>query len=156
MVLFGDFICSAWVKSFLFFSFKVCLFYSCSSLEDCNSIIVFCFSDIYFYNLLIWFTISLSFFFASKSSALIFPELIFESSNFWFFSYISFTYFLFSIWSWWKSMNLSSSPIYSFLVIWFAVFTICAERVAFLFLYFSISALFCLSFSSKNFSILSA
>jgi hypothetical protein len=34
---------------------------------------------------------------AYRSSALILPELIFESSSFWFFSYIYLTYFLFSI-----------------------------------------------------------
>ena len=53
-------------------------------------------------------------------------------------------------------MNFSSSPISSFLVIWLAVLMIWADKVVFLFLYFYISALFCLSFSSKNFSILYA
>ena len=147
VVLLGDFICSAWVRRCLFLSLRVFLRPMWSFLPEPRSTMVFCFSVIYFSNLLIWLTISFSFFLASSNSALILPELIFESSSFWFFSSISLTYFLFSIWSWWKSMNLSYSPIYSFFVIWLAVFIIWADKVVFLFLYFSIRAFFCLSFS---------
>ena len=147
VVLLGDFICSAWVRSRLFLSLRVFFRLMWSFLPEPRSTMVFCFSVIYFSNLLIWFTISFSFFFASSNSALILPELILESNSFWFFSSIYLTYFLFSICSWWKSMNFSYYPIYSFLVIWLAVFMIWAERVVFLFLYFSIRAFFCLSFS---------
>jgi hypothetical protein len=45
-----------------------------------------CFSDISFSSLLILLTISLSFFLAYNSSALILPDPILESNNFWFFS----------------------------------------------------------------------
>lgn len=151
LLLFGDFICSAWVVSFLFFSVRSSYFLMWSALLCFNSSISFSFSSIYFLSFAIWLTISFSFFFTSSKSAPILPELILESSSFWFFSYIYFTYFLFSICSWWKSMNFSSSPISYFLLIWLLVFTICVARVCFLFLYFSIRAFFCLYFSRKNF-----
>ena len=156
MLLLGDFICSAWVSSLRFLSLRSVCFSIWSIFDFLRSSISFYFSTISFLYLDIWLTTSLSFFFTLRSSAPIFPEWIFESNSFWFFYSISFTYFLFSICSWWKSMNFSSSPISCFFVIWLLVFMIWVARVCFLFLYFSISPFFWRSFSSKNFYILSA
>lgn len=156
MLLFGDLISVDCSRSFLFFFSISLYFWLCSPTLLFSSSISFYFSPIYFLSFAIWFTISFSFFFTYSKSAPILPELIFESNSFWFFYSIYFTYFLFSICNWWKSINFNSSPISYFLLIWLFVFTIWVANVCFLFLYFYISAFFCLYFYKKNFYIRSA